>query len=816
MNRLFLFMLSTILVAVTASANIAPMEPNLNTGVIYDKTNLNGMLSIPESHWSGDGVTGIPAPDEWGSFKPFDNSVFSLTYFWGNPAMMGVEWYMGYTYSNCKNTATQGMSAQYTSITGSGKEGDTYIIYYDDSMMGPGFETYISFKDGKSHQIKGTYITNNLWGYQYMTAERPFTTTNKGWMKVTATGYNETGDETGCLDFYLADFRTGGGYVINDWRWFELSQLGKVSKIHMRISSSDLSAPAYCCLDGLTAVSNADASQNGARLNTLDITDLYMPSLNSYYTATNGTADENGDVNNWFSFNNFKFLNRASYGFSVWSGFTYSNVTDKTTPGFINQYASITGGGISGKEATPYIVGYYSEYDSKSSIVTFADKASHVVAGTYVTNSTYSYLSMKNGDNIARKFSKENKDWYKLIATGYDASGNKGKSVDFYLADFRNEDDALNYLVDSWKWMDLSPLGEVSKIEFSVSSSDVGQFGINTPTYFCIDGLASVTEEHPLAVYGEPAKSEGVTYDTLNLAGTLNTPETSWLSTDNSTIEGAFFKTNFSHSAFSFNHYWSSWGFGGGFTYSNITDVTTPGYSNLGTIAGKGYAGDTYLTAKSDDFTPAIASFEGGEEHDVLGTYITNSTYAYLSMKQGDSFAKKFGGTDGRDADWFKLTAIGYNKLGAETARVDFYLADYRFFDSTKDYALNEWKWFDLTPLGKIASVKFTLSSTDNGEYGMNTPGYFCMDHMIINHVSLANINGQKEAESKVFYAAGNICFKGMEDYHATVFNSAGKIISSFSIDSQEASVPVYTNKGVYIIRTEKDGNVSTYKVMIE
>ena len=37
--------------------------------------------------------------------------------------------------------------------------------------------------------------------------------------------------------------------------------------------------------------------------------------------------------------------------------------------------------------------------------------------------------------------------------------------------------------------MDLSSLGLVKTIEFSVASSDTGDYGINTPTYFAMDNI---------------------------------------------------------------------------------------------------------------------------------------------------------------------------------------------------------------------------------------------------------------------------------------------------------------------------------------
>jgi hypothetical protein len=61
---------------------------------------------------------------------------------------------------------------------------------------------------------------------------------------------------------------------------------------------------------------------------------------------------------------------------------------------------------------------------------------------------------------------------------------------------------------------------------------------------------------------------------------------------------------------------------------------------------------------------------------------------------------------------------------------VDFYLADYRFTDNSEDYIVDEWTWVDLSSLGAVDSLSFTLTSSDVGQFGMNTPAYFCMDNV--------------------------------------------------------------------------------------
>lgn len=113
----------------------------------------------------------------------------------------------------------------------------------------------------------------------------------------------------------------------------------------------------------------------------------------------------------------------------------------------------------------------------------------------------------------------------------------------------------------------------------------------------------------------------------------------------------------------------------------------------------------------------------------VKSAWITNTTFAALSMLNGDGFAKKFGGVTGNDPDYFLLTISGTDSA-KEKKRVDFYLANYRFVDNSDDYVVDTWTLVDLTPLGDARELTFELSSSDNGTFGMNTPAYFAMDDL--------------------------------------------------------------------------------------
>ena len=56
-------------------------------------------------------------------------------------------------------------------------------------------------------------------------------------------------------------------------------------------------------------------------------------------------------------------------------------------------------------------------------------------------------------------------------------------------------------VIDDWTWFDTSGLGKVHGLKFSLSSSDTGQFGMNTPAYFAMDDLTVTAVPVPAAVW---------------------------------------------------------------------------------------------------------------------------------------------------------------------------------------------------------------------------------------------------------------------------------------------------------------------------
>ncbi len=175
-----------------------------------------------------------------------------------------------------------------------------------------------------------------------------------------------------------------------------------------------------------------------------------------------------------------------------------------------------------------------------------------------------------------------------------------------------------------------------------------------------------------------------------------------------------------------FNEY----GYWGGFTASNRTDLNQTGLNAQYTaVPGIGYDGSSqYAVAYTYGLETEVYAADG-QSHTVTGCYVTNNLWAYQDIFEGSMGQTPFGGLTGDDPDWFKLTATGKNASGQTIGELDFYLADYRFANNEDDYVVDTWEWFDLSPLGSVASISFSLSSTKSNYGGMITPAYFCMEN---------------------------------------------------------------------------------------
>lgn len=169
-----------------------------------------------------------------------------------------------------------------------------------------------------------------------------------------------------------------------------------------------------------------------------------------------------------------------SWGTS-WSQWAYSKDTDTEPNGSSNQYSAITGAGAEG--STGYGVGYFS---GETLSLDFSSVVDFTGLGMQIANTVYAYDSMLNGDFFASAFTTG--DYFRVVVDGYNGGGSTG-SVVHYLADFRSADSDDHYISAVWNYLDLSVLGTVDELQFTLESTD-----FNTPEYFAIDNLGVVPE----------------------------------------------------------------------------------------------------------------------------------------------------------------------------------------------------------------------------------------------------------------------------------------------------------------------------------
>ena len=269
--------------------------------------------------------------------------------------------------------------------------------------------------------------------------------------------------------------------------------------------------------------------------------------------------------------------------------------------------------------------------------------------------------------------------------------------------------------------------------------------------------------------------------------------------------------TPFQQGDASFQYKYSSGYWSGGFAYTRVNDSINGTYTNLyGVRAYNGYTGSaTYVVGQNHAVLNLTAP-----QTTVNGFYVTNTTYAYKSILKGDQFSRKFGDTTGTGSgttiaqgsypDYFKLIVRGYKNGSLKSDSATFMLADYTFTNNAQDYVLNSWQYVNTSGLGEVDSLVFSLRSTDAGAFGMNTPGFFAVDNMVLSRPSVATVVRAESATPLVSVypnpfssllvidmqnATGTACLRDMSG--KIVLQSAW-LVGKTSIDVSELASGVY------------------------
>lgn len=251
--------------------------------------------------------------------------------------------------------------------------------------------------------------------------------------------------------------------------------------------------------------------------------------------------DNASEISDYFYSGSYKFNNFLKKEWSTWSGFGYSNFTSTEFTGnfMLEQFRSAAGHGA--KNSKTYGVVYPFGFSTRIEATNKPD--GDIISGTYVTNTAWVASVIRNGDSMTGEPFKAG-DWFKVVATGYDATGAQTSTSEFYLADYRSSDAKDHKLFTDWTWWDLSALGKVKTIGFKVEGSRSNSYGLTIPAYFCIDNFNGPDKApyvaNPIAKQQPKAKDKVLTLDLSNVFADDDAPAGSTITLEvisNSNVE---------------------------------------------------------------------------------------------------------------------------------------------------------------------------------------------------------------------------------------------------------------------------------------
>ena len=252
----------------------------------------------------------------------------------------------------------------------------------------------------------------------------------------------------------------------------------------------------------------------------------------------------------------------------------------------------------------------------------------------------------------------------------------------------------------------------------------------------------------------------------------------------------------------------SSWGdYWSGYAYSNNNDTITKGSKNMGIYADSSSNKYAIVYSKKMTFNKEIK---------LNSTDLANASYAALSMKLGDKYAKKFGGISGNDEDSLKVIVKSYiNNVVVDTAF--FFLADFRFADNSKDYIAKNWYTINLSHFqGGTEALGFSFQSSDNDPiYGANTPLYVAIDNINCSIVTgIENVLVSNKLNVYPNPATDNITINETNFSSVEILNLNGEsVLTSTATNINISSLA----SGIYVVKiADNNENVTTQKLVVE
>lgn len=163
------------------------------------------------------------------------------------------------------------------------------------------------------------------------------------------------------------------------------------------------------------------------------------------------------------------------------TGFSFSNVQDNTTPGLVNQYASFTGAGANGS----------SNYLISTGPTSFT--ASGTITSIDIAPTTFTAIAILDGDDGGNNFVNGSlpdlEGFFNLIISG----NNSADQIIVPFGDYRNGANIAPS--EFFQTIDVSSLNS-NTLSFDYEGDDDQPFGfVNTPAFFAADNIVVAVPE---------------------------------------------------------------------------------------------------------------------------------------------------------------------------------------------------------------------------------------------------------------------------------------------------------------------------------
>ena len=177
----------------------------------------------------------------------------------------------------------------------------------------------------------------------------------------------------------------------------------------------------------------------------------------------------------------FEYFYNAEYDY--WGGFALSTKcdTDMANGLFANQYSVYNAAAASGDN---FLLYYYDSYSDPCDIVF---KSGVALQSVKLNLTTYTYASITDEtiNDFARAFGEG--DFLKVVFMPLSDKGSvAGSGVECYIVDYR---EGKRFVANDWQEFDLANLTGAYGVRVVIETSDVGDYGANTPLYVAMDDL---------------------------------------------------------------------------------------------------------------------------------------------------------------------------------------------------------------------------------------------------------------------------------------------------------------------------------------